>query len=98
MPTPVEKAPEPELGSELIPKERYTSREFMRREWDRMWTKVWLQGPRLQDLAAVGDYVVEDIGTESFIFVRSSPDEVRAFYNVCPHRGNELSNPGKGHL
>ena len=98
MPTPIEKAPEPELGSERIPKERYTSREFMELEWERMWTKVWLQGPRLQDLPNVGDYVVESMGPESFIFVRSQPDRVQAFYNVCPHRGNQLRNPGKGRL
>ena len=96
--TPVEKAPEPELGTALIPKERYTSPEFMRLEWERLWTKVWLMGPRLQDLTEVGDYVCEEIGPESLIFVRSSPDEVRAFHNVCPHRGNRLRNLGMGHV
>ena len=48
MRTPTEKAPEPDLGSELIAKERYTSPEFMKLEWDRMWTKVWNCAGRLQ--------------------------------------------------
>ena len=34
--TPVEKAPDPELGHDIIRKERYTSAEFMQLEWDRM--------------------------------------------------------------
>ncbi|SVD49861.1 uncharacterized protein METZ01_LOCUS402715, partial [marine metagenome] len=35
--TPMEKAPEPVLGTELIPAERYTSEEYRKLEWDRMW-------------------------------------------------------------
>jgi phenylpropionate dioxygenase-like ring-hydroxylating dioxygenase large terminal subunit len=42
MPTPMEKQPEPALDYVPIPKERYTSREFARLEWQRMWTRVWL--------------------------------------------------------
>ena len=33
--TPIDKAPEPELGHQLIPKERYISLEFMQVEWQR---------------------------------------------------------------
>ncbi len=39
---PLEKSSEPELGSQLISKERYVSREFMEREYGRMWSRVWL--------------------------------------------------------
>ena len=95
---PSEKAPEPDLGDALIAKERYVSPAFMELEWERMWTKVWLMGPRLQDLRQPGDYVCEDIGRESLIFVRTEAGEVRAFYNVCPHRGNRLRNAGSGHV
>ena len=96
--TPLEKAAEPDLGSELISKDRYVCADFMEQEWQRLWTQVWLMGPRLQDLEQVGDYVCEEIGRESLLFVRSSEHEVRAFYNVCPHRGNRLRNPGTGHV
>jgi len=96
--TPTEKAPEPELGDETIPALRYFSRDYMALEWERMWTRVWLMGPRLQDFERVGDYVCEEIGPESLIFVMTAPDRVQAFYNVCPHRGNRLRNPGRGHV
>ena len=33
--TPMEKAAEAVLGTELIPKERYTSEEYMKLEWER---------------------------------------------------------------
>ena len=95
--TPTEKAPEPALGTELIPKERYTSGEFMRLEWERLWTKVWNIAGRESDIPNVGDYFTTELGPESFLIVRETPDKVRAFYNVCPHRGNQIRNPGMGH-
>ena len=35
--TPAEKAPEPDMGDEVIPRERYISKDFMDLEWERMW-------------------------------------------------------------
>ena len=95
--TPTEKAPEPLLGTDLIPKERYVSKEFMQLEWERMWTKVWNIAGRESDIANVGDYFTTELGPESFLIVREQPDKVRAFYNVCPHRGNQIRNAGMGH-
>ncbi|MFN3233323.1 MAG: aromatic ring-hydroxylating oxygenase subunit alpha [Alphaproteobacteria bacterium] len=88
--TPAEKSPEPELGSELIPKERYTSKEFMQLEWDRMWTKSWLIGCREEEIPDVGDYVTTEIGNESLLIVRGEDMKARVFYNVCNHRGNQV--------
>ena len=95
--TPTEKAPEPLMGTELIPKERYISKEFMQLEWDHMWTKVWNMAGRESDTPNVGDYFTTELGTESLLIVREQPDQVRAFYNVCPHRGNQIRNAGMGH-
>ncbi len=95
--TPTEKAHEPVLGTALIPKERYTSEAYMRLEWEHMWTKVWNMAGRESDIPNVGDYFTTELGSESFLIVRETPDKVRAFYNVCPHRGNQIRNPGMGH-
>ena len=95
--TPMEKAPEPVLGTELIPKERYISKEYMELEWERMWTKVWNWAGRLQDIPNPGDYFTTELGSESILIVRETEDKIRAFYNVCPHRGNQIRNVGIGH-
>ena len=95
--TPTEKAAEPILGTELIPKERYISKEYMELEWERMWTKVWNMAGRESDIPNVGDYFTTELGSESLLIVREAEDKVRAFYNVCPHRGNQIRNPGMGH-
>ncbi len=48
--TPAEKAPDPELGHAMISKERYTSPEFMKLEWEKIWSKVWLLGGLESDI------------------------------------------------
>lgn len=88
--TPVAKAPEPELGDEIIPKDRYISPAFMALEWERMWTKVWMIGCREEEIPEVGDYVTTEIGTESLLIVRGEDMMPRVFYNVCNHRGNQV--------
>ncbi len=97
MPTPMEKQPEPALEYVPIPKERYTSREFARLEWERMWTKVWLLAGREQDAAKPGDYFTFEIGTESVLVIRQRDGSLAARFNVCMHRGNRLREPGRGH-
>ena len=94
--TPAASAPNPELGTDLIAKERYTSDTFMQLEWERLWTKVWLLGGREDDMSKPGDYIVTEFGIESVMLVRQGDGSVRAFYNVCQHRGNRLRDAGLG--
>jgi phenylpropionate dioxygenase-like ring-hydroxylating dioxygenase large terminal subunit len=94
--TPAGKAPDPDLGHAVVRKERYTSAEFMKLEWERMWQRVWLLGGLETDLSEPGDYVCTEIGRESVLLVRQADGGVRAFYNVCMHRGNRLRAPGVG--
>jgi phenylpropionate dioxygenase-like ring-hydroxylating dioxygenase large terminal subunit len=94
--TPADKAPEPELGTAPIRKERYTSQEFMQLEWQKIWTKVWLLGGPQSDLRNAGDFIATDIGRESVLIVKQADGGARAFYNVCLHRGNRLCDEGTG--
>lgn len=95
-PTPLEKSPEPDLGAGVIPKERYTDPGFARREWERMWTRVWLLAGREGDVAKPGDWFTFEIGPESIIVARDRAGVLHAHYNVCLHRGNRLCEPGMG--
>jgi phenylpropionate dioxygenase-like ring-hydroxylating dioxygenase large terminal subunit len=96
-PTPMTKAPEPALAWVPIPKRRYTSPEFARLEWERMWTKVWLLAGRASDAPNPGDYFTFEIGPESVLVIRQRDGSLAARYNVCMHRGNRLREPGRGH-
>jgi len=97
MPTPRERAPEPALEYVPIPKERYTSAEFARREWEHVWTKVWLLAGRESDVPRPGDYFSFEIGPESVLVIRQRDGSLAARHNVCMHRGNRLREPGRGH-
>ena len=93
-----DKAPEPNLNYEIIPKERYTSKEFMKLEWDHIWTKTWLRGGLSQDVKEPNDFITTEIGNWSIILIRGEDGKVRAFHNVCKHRGNTLARERIGKI
>jgi phenylpropionate dioxygenase-like ring-hydroxylating dioxygenase large terminal subunit len=82
----------------LIPKERYVSADFARLEWEHMWQRVWLLAGRESDVRHAGDYCTFEIGCESVLIIRQRDGSLRAFANVCMHRGNRLCEPGRGHV
>ena len=86
-----ERFPPKEVRDEFIPKEDYLSKEFAQREADRLWPYVWQIACREEEIPNVGDFVTYDILDDSIIVVRSKPGEISAFHNVCPHRGNRLT-------
>ena len=88
---PRDKAPEPVLGTEpIIFGDRYYSEEFAQKEWDHMWTRVWQIAGRVDQIPTAGDYISYEIMHESIICVRGDDYKIRAFYNACQHRGNQL--------
>jgi phenylpropionate dioxygenase-like ring-hydroxylating dioxygenase large terminal subunit len=93
------KAPAVDLGTRAPDPRRYYDRDEARLEWDRMWMKSWAFAGLVQDLPEIGDYFRYDLGKESFIVVRvaAGDDGIKAYYNVCPHRGNRLVRSDFGH-
>jgi phenylpropionate dioxygenase-like ring-hydroxylating dioxygenase large terminal subunit len=73
-----------------LDKHRYTSAEFMAQEWQGIWSRCWLFAGLESDLAEAGDYFVYQVAVESIVVVRNDEDQIRAFYNVCQHRGNRI--------
>src|SRR5271154_5043332 len=78
------------LGSAPLAAARYTDPEFFRREKEKMWPRVWQFAARDEDMPEPNDYVVYDNVGRSFLIVRQQDGSVRAFYNVCRHRGRQL--------
>lgn len=74
-----------------IPVEAYISADYARAENEKLWPKVWQIACREEDLQNVGDFYTYDILDESIIVVRSAPDMISAYYNVCLHRGRRLT-------
>lgn len=87
---------EGEIGG-IVPAEHYVSAEFARKEAETLWTRVWQMACREEEIPKVGDFYTYDICNETIIVVRVAPDEIKAYYNVCPHRGRTLTE-GCGHV
>jgi phenylpropionate dioxygenase-like ring-hydroxylating dioxygenase large terminal subunit len=79
-----------------FPVEAYVSAEYARAEGDRLWSKVWQHAGRVEEIPNVGDYLTYDIGADSIVVVRSAPDTLKAFHNVCSHRGRRLVDAPPG--
>jgi len=78
-----------------VPRERYFSQEFSDLERERLWRRVWQPACRLEEIPKVGDYSEYTIVDQSYLVVRVSENEIKAYSNHCRHRGNELAN-GRG--
>lgn len=86
-----------DLGDADIPRDRYLSREVYDLEVEKVWNRVWQVVCREDEIAETGDLWVHDIAGTSLLVVRAAPDEVKAFYNSCLHRGTQLRT-GPGHV
>ncbi len=78
-----------------ISTDRYTDPEYVQRERDNIWLRVWQVAGREADLPEVGDWKEYRLLDQSFLLVRGKDRTIRGFVNVCRHRGNVLCN-GKG--
>ncbi len=88
----------PELGTGPIPIEPYISREFFEKEQALIFRKVWLNVGRVEQLPNPGDYFVKDLAVckTSILIVRGKDGTIRAFHNMCAHRGNKLVADASG--
>ncbi|WP_052223100.1 aromatic ring-hydroxylating oxygenase subunit alpha [Novosphingobium malaysiense] len=80
----------PEFDTAPLDAARYTSQAFFDAEDREMWSRVWQMACRLEDIPEIGDVEVYDIVDRSALIVRSGTEEVRAYHNVCLHRGRKL--------
>lgn len=89
----------PELGTAPVAVESYVSAEFFERERERIFRRVWINVGREEELARPGDYLVRDlaVGRTSVLLVRGEDGQVRAFHNMCSHRGNPVAWEERGH-
>ena len=76
---------------DFVPASDYVSREFAQLEKERLWPNTWQLACREEEIPRVGDFVTYDICDQSLIVVRSAPDRISCFHNVCMHRGRRLT-------
>lgn len=79
-----------------LPADLYTRADVFEAEIDVLFHKHWIFIGLECDVPEPGDVCVLDIGRSSVAIVRDDDGVVRAFFNVCRHRGAKLLPAGSG--
>ena len=84
----------PELPTGPVSTEPYISEQYFEREREAIFKHMWLLAGRVEKIPEKGDFFVKKIEIlhTSIIVVRGEDNKVRAFYNVCRHRGTNLAS------
>ncbi|MFC5750502.1 aromatic ring-hydroxylating oxygenase subunit alpha [Actinomadura rugatobispora] len=82
----------PELGTGPVSFEDSISPEHYDLERKAIFERTWLNVGRVEQVPRKGSHFTKEIhaARTSLIIVRGAQGEVRAFHNVCRHRGNKL--------
>jgi choline monooxygenase len=80
------------LAETLLP-EAYTSEAFFTLERERVFGSTWVAAGCSARLRQPGDVLVAEVAGRSIFIIRKPDGALRAFYNVCRHRGTQLLAP-----
>lgn len=84
-------------GAKTLPQKYFVSADVFDREQENIFGRHWVLAGHQKEIAQPGDYFVREVTGESVIVARDKAGEVRAFYNVCRHRGTRLCEEASGH-
>ncbi|MGA7098275.1 MAG: aromatic ring-hydroxylating dioxygenase subunit alpha [Acidimicrobiia bacterium] len=80
--------------SQTLPSDAYLSPEVLAWEMESLWRNNWVCVGRLDELLAPGQLRAIDVAREGVLLSMEADGTIRAFSNVCRHRGHELAPIG----
>jgi Rieske 2Fe-2S family protein len=83
------------MAQQILAKEAYTSQEWFENERKQLFSKTWSMVGLVSDFSDTGDYITATIANNPIAVVQDGEGNLRAFHNLCRHRGTELLE-GKG--
>src|SRR5258705_5084817 len=84
-------------GAKTLPQRYSVSPEIFGEELQKIFPSNWVLVGHQGQLAEPGDYFLAEVAGESLIVVKDQRSTIRAFYNVCRHRGARLCEQRNGH-
>lgn len=87
-----------ERVSTTLPARYYTDSDLFKDEVERFFCQTWIGAGRADQIQNPGDYFLREIAGESIILTRDDDGSVRAFFNVCRHRGTRICAQSEGHF
>jgi glycine betaine catabolism A len=85
-------------GVQTLPGRDYHASDVFELERERVFARSWFYAGRVEVLQQPGDFITVDVAGESVLVVRTREGEIRAFYNVCRHRGSRLCDDESGRM
>jgi phenylpropionate dioxygenase-like ring-hydroxylating dioxygenase large terminal subunit len=79
-----------------LPAWAYTSGELLELEKEQLFRRHWQIAGHVNDAPEPGHYFCFDVAGERALIVRDKQGEIRAFHNVCRHRGSRVAVDDKG--
>ena len=76
--------------SYTLPARYYWDAGIHARETEAVFHRAWLCLGHAEAVRAPGDYATFRVGDQNIVAIRGKDGSLRAFYNVCQHRGHEL--------
>jgi phenylpropionate dioxygenase-like ring-hydroxylating dioxygenase large terminal subunit len=80
------------LGTAPVPAGPYYRADYFELEREAIFKRTWLQIGHVCELPQPGCFIVREVdcANASLLIVRGKDDKIRAFHNVCTHRGTQL--------
>ena len=85
-------------GAPTLPGKYYHSPEIFKEETEKIFYKFWLFACRSEEIPTPGDYKTLSIVDENIILLRDKSNQIKAYFNVCRHRGTQLCTEPQGHF
>ena len=73
-----------------LPISAYTSQDWFDRERKEIFSKTWRYAGFVEDVAEPGSYISVQAGLNNIFIVMGHDRRLRAFHNICRHRGTQL--------
>ena len=83
-------------GGGPLPRAFYVAPEVFNADLDLIWRRHWLYAGHACELPTPGDWKTWQLGHDTVLLVRGADLAVRAFHNVCRHRGARLCGAEHG--
>jgi Rieske 2Fe-2S family protein len=83
--------------AKTLPQRYFVAPEIFSEELQKIFAANWVLVGHQSQLAEPGDYFLAEIAGESLIVTKDQRSTIRAFYNVCRHRGARLCEEQNGH-
>ncbi|SNT52014.1 Phenylpropionate dioxygenase, large terminal subunit [Bacillus sp. OK838] len=79
-----------------LPFFNYTDSQFFEEERKKVFSESWIFVGHTSQVNKIGDFFTFEVAGEPIIVTHGNDGKLRAFYNICPHRGTKVEQKEKG--